>query len=176
MRVITLFSLVLLMTSCGVKKNSKHAQYLEGTKQYAVSASVFDSYIKKFEEEAAKNLGEENFKVGDIPINFGDTTNEEYDGVCNTYSDGTKEIFIKKSWWQSTDSRQKEIMIFHELGHCRLGRDHDTEKRAKGTHTYKLSIMNPVIPSSADYVSQKNAYLTELFLYDKSPLISGFGI
>lgn len=176
MRTLILLTLMLLVTSCGVQVNSKHTQYLEGTKQYAVSASEFEPYIASFEKEAAQTLEEPDFKVGDIPINFGDTTDEDYDGVCNTYSDGTKEILIKKSWWQSTDVTQREIMIYHELGHCRLGRDHDEERRVAGTHTYKLSIMNPVIPSSADYVSQKNAYLTELYLYNKVPLITGFGI
>lgn len=176
MRQLAMLSLVLILTSCGVKTNSKHTQYLEGSKQYAVSASEFDPYIKRFEEEAKKNLGISDFKVGDIPINFGDTVNDEFDGVCNTYSDGTQEIFIKKSWWESTDETQREVMIFHELGHCRLGRDHDDELRAKGSHTYKLSIMYPVIPTTNDYSAQRTAYLTELFLENKTPLISGFGI
>ncbi len=176
MRILTLLTFMLTFVSCGVQVNSKHAQYLEGTKQYAVSASEFQPYITSFEKNAAQNLNEPDFTVGDIPINFGDTTTEDYDGVCNTYSDGTKEILIKKSWWESTDDTQREIMIYHELGHCRLGRDHDDERRVVGTHTYKMSVMNPIIPTSQDYSAQKNAYLTELYLYDKSALSSAFGI
>lgn len=177
MRLVSLLVLLSLITSCGVAKNQKHTQHLEGTKQYAVSASVFKSYITSFEEEAAKNLSEPGFKVGDIPINFGDTTKDEFDGVCNTYSDGTKEILIKKSWWESTDNTQREIMIFHELGHCRLGRDHDEEILTSSSNkTYKASMMNPVIPHSEIYKERRSAYLTELYLYNKSALLTSFGI
>ncbi|PIK15164.1 hypothetical protein [Halobacteriovorax sp. JY17] len=177
MRLVSLLLLLAFFTSCGAQKNKKHTQYLEGTKQYAVSANAFSSYITAFEKEAAKNLSEPNFKVGDIPINFGDTTKDEFDGVCNTYSDGTKEILIKKSWWESTDKTQREIMIFHELGHCRLGRDHDEEiVTTSSNKTYKTSVMNPVIPHSDIYLEKRSAYLTELYLYNKTALLESFGI
>jgi hypothetical protein len=173
----TLLLLILsfILASCG-EANKKHIQHLEGTRQFASSSSTFKPYIDSFTANARTYLGQPTFVVGDIPVNFGDTTNEDFDGVCNSYSDGTKEVLIKKSWWDKASNHQKEVMIYHELGHCALNRDHDTELLTKDEYTVKGSIMNPTIPGSAHYVQYKSSYLTELFTYDKAPLRAKVGI
>lgn len=172
---LTLLIMSLIFASCGVT-NKKHIQHLEGSRQYAITDSTFKPFVDSFTVNARTYQSNSSFVVGDIPINFGDTGNEKFDGVCNSYSDGTKEVIIKKNWWQSASTYQKEVMIYHELGHCSLNRDHDSEIFTKDAYVVKASIMNPVIPGSGHYVNYKTAYLTELFTYDKSPLESAVAL
>ncbi|WP_127717100.1 hypothetical protein [Halobacteriovorax sp. HLS] len=167
--------LLLTFTGCGVA-SQKHIQHISGTRQFASSDSTFKPYTDSFTSNARKYLNQPSFNIGDIPVNFGDTSNENFDGVCNSYSDGTKEVIIKKSWWDKASSYQREVMIYHELGHCSLNREHDSEILSKDSYSVKGSIMNPVIPGSAHYVQYKTSYLTELFTYNKAPLQSAVGI
>lgn len=171
---IILLSLLWLTTSCGMPLISKKSDmvYKPGvsTKLYAQSDSTFADYVRAFEESAASEFSNPDYKVGDIPINFGTPENESFDGVCYTYADGSKEIIIRKSFWDSAGVIQKRVLVFHELGHCALGRSHDNETMAHSGSTYKTSMMNEVIPSSMHYLSAETEYLLELFTLNKAPL------
>jgi len=83
-------------------------------------------------------------------------------GQCKSYSDGSKQIVIDQSFWNSASELEREYVVFHELGHCLLGRDHDDTKDSSGKC---ISIMQ-----SGDggcdgiYNSQnRNSLLNELF-------------
>jgi hypothetical protein len=110
--------------------------------------------------------------VVDIPINFGDPENEQFAGVCFVYPDGKKEIIIQKEIWDNINYVQKQVLIFHELGHCALGRSHDDETTTVDGKKVKTSIMNSVIPTSEDYKAYENGYLKELFTYSKTALLN----
>lgn len=168
-KLITLTALALLFVSCGANLG-KHTKESTGTRMFATTDSVFSSYIKKFEEEGRKHYGND-FSVGDIPVNFGETDNESYDGVCIKYTNGTKEIIIKKEWWDNRGETSKEMMIFHELGHCRLDKDHDNETvTMENNAVVKMSLMNEVLPSTYSYVQYKAGYLADLFQSTKEVL------
>ena len=170
----TLLSSLWLLTSCGMplvsKKNDLVNKPGVTTKLYAQTNSSFADYIAAFEESAGTQLGNPYYKVGDIPINFGTPENETFDGVCYTYGDGSKEIIIRQSFWNSASAIQRRVLVFHELGHCALGRAHDNETVEHSGKTYKASMMNEVIPSSMHFLSAENEYLTELFTLNKTPL------
>ena len=116
--------------------------------------------------------------ISDIPINFGDldaidgSAVIDHDhlfhesaristtvGVCIKYGDGTKEILIRESAWNTYSTQQQEILIFHELGHCLLNRDHQDE-RYQG---FKISIMNSILLNQTDYDYFYHDYIRELF-------------
>ncbi len=140
------------------------------TKFYAQTNSTFEEYVRAFEESAAQELNNLDYKVGDIPINFGTPQEAKFDGVCYIYEDGTKEIIIRQSFWNSAGAIQKRVLIFHELGHCALGRSHDDETITHSGTVYKTSMMNSEIPSSMHYLSAEAEYLLELFTLNKNPL------
>lgn len=171
---IALISILWLTTSCGMplltKKNDMVYKAGVTTKLYAQTDSTFTAYVTAFEEQAAQEFNNTEYKVGDIPINFGTPENDAFDGVCYTYSDGTKEIIIRKSFWDTAGAIQKRVLVFHELGHCALGRSHDNETVTHSGTDYKTSMMNEVIPSSMHYLSAENEYLLELFTLNKTPL------
>ena len=145
----------------------------QGTRKFDTSDPVFDKYVARFEELGRYHTQKPFFIVGDIPINFGDTENPNYDGVCFSYANGEKEIIIKKSWWDKQEKSDKdkedskggyslirESLLFHELGHCRLGRKHE-ERMVYGN--VKRSMMSPNVVNSNDYRRYKEGYWEELF-------------
>jgi len=75
---------------------------------------------------------------------------------------GNKEIRVDPVSWQQLGSMRKEFLIFHELGHCALNREHLDEKDNNG---YCKSIMH----SSTDVClnnynnDTKESLLDELF-------------
>lgn len=172
MRRLLFILIVIASSSCGLLFDG---DVKEGrTRQFSTTSSELLPYVVSFEEQAKIQLKNDSFKVGDVPVNIGDTTDAKYDGVCIKYPDGTREILLKKSWFEKANEVQKEILIFHELGHCRLNRRHNSEKTMAYDNnlSIKVSIMNPVVPSTYYYSEYKDAYLKELFQQDTSGLIS----
>lgn len=171
------FTLAALISSCGplMPKSDNVKTPGQNTRLHQSSNPVFSSYVSAFEQEGRVHLNDNNFTAGDVPINFGDTKNTNYDAVCNTYSDSSKEILVDQNWWNSTNETQREIIIFHELGHCRLGRDHDNELYTNTIgETRKISVMNGTIPDSQTYQIYREGYLEELFTYSRGTLLSEF--
>jgi len=53
-------------------------------------------------------------------------------GQCKSYSNGSKQVVIDEPYWDRVDDLEREYLVFHELGHCLLGRDHDDTKDEDG--------------------------------------------
>lgn len=174
-RVCTILSFILF-TSCGLNAHlDKKKKPVGFVRQFSTTDTTFTAYVKKFEDHAKIKTGNMNYQVNDIPINFGDTEDEQFVGVCFTYSDGKREIIIKADWWNRSSLSSRESLIFHELGHCALDRDHNDETiiNEKG-QTLRASIMHPSIVSSANYTEYYDGYVHELFTLDRGILSSMF--
>jgi hypothetical protein len=173
--------IALTLSACGkmslpFKKHDLVQVRGASTKLNTSTNQEFLGLVEKFEFHGKQEFEDPNFIVGDIPINFGDTTNPDYDGVCLVYPDDTKEIMIREDWWKSAHPIQKEVLVFHELGHCRLGRTHDEDVLSVNNATVKVSIMNSVIPDIQTYNQNKDGYITELFTYSRNALMSLLGV
>lgn len=84
-------------------------------------------------------------------------------GLCHylKYQNGSVQflkIEIDHDYWQSTSEIKKEVLLFHELGHCVLGRKHTEE--LLGNYSPK-SIMYPWIFENA-YQNYRSYYVEEL--------------
>lgn len=75
---------------------------------------------------------------------------------------GSNEIKINDVYWDSMNDMAKEIVLFHELGHCMLQREH---REAVDVHGRKLSIMSSRkrLVKNETYLKWRNEYLDELF-------------
>ena len=156
----------LSLSSCGVPLPLQSDLMIRGenaVRQFSTTDSAFTSYVEEF-EQLGKTINQDvKFEVGDIPINFGNIKNESYQGVCYTYTDGTREVIIRKSWWDNHTDDYRRSLIFHELGHCRLDRDHLDETHEVNGEVMKISMMNSVIIRPRDYTRYTNPYHNELF-------------
>lgn len=135
-----LLILSLLFISCG-------KQYKIKTKS---TNPIFLDYIKEFEAYYNNNIT--------TPINFG-SLSPEYSGVCNEYTNGSKEIIINKNHWDKNNSIINKALIFHELGHCELNKSHKNNYE----NYCPTSLMNTYIPSEYCLLTYMDNYLDELF-------------
>jgi len=88
----------------------------------------FKDYVASFVNEGALRGLDINFEDYNVDIVFGDLDTLQLSGVCDEISsDDDFEITIDEDIWPRLNSRQREELIFHELGHCFLGRPHKNE-------------------------------------------------
>ncbi len=81
-------------------------------------------------------------------------------GVCEVYSNNTKQIHINSDWWPTTTETPKRILMYHELGHCVFNRNHDSRTMSDGKPN---SLMNPILDIVVPYfLNHRNYYLEEL--------------
>ena len=136
--------LLTVILSCGK---------VEDPRLYNTSNEEFDSYKSLFQEEHLNYRGYKT-NLGNININFYDTT-DDIVGKCIKYN-FHKEILIDFKYWNEhkDDLAQREILIFHELGHCVLNLTHQ-----EGGY----SIMGMNIPFSLFYTNNRETFLFNLF-------------
>jgi hypothetical protein len=71
-------------------------------------------------------------------------------------------VLISQSFWNKADPAEREFLIWHELGHCILGREHSTWMH----EGYPVSIMYPVewATNHEDYYyTHRNELIDELY-------------
>lgn len=173
MKLIILLGVLLALTSCGTGGPLDFIHKGEGHKrQHSTTDPAFLAHIQAFEAEAATQLSEPDFKVGDIPINFGIPSDPNFVGVCYTYANNQREVIIRKDWWERSNEKARQALIFHELGHCRLDRGHNDEVITEGNREIRLSIMHSRMVYLNDYARYQNEYHRELFTQQAQGILS----
>ncbi len=83
-------------------------------------------------------------------------------GQCFTASNGEKEVRIDVEYWNGADELAREFLVFHELGHCFLGRPHLDTENIRGICT---SMMHSGTSGCRNLYSNttREDYLDELF-------------
>jgi hypothetical protein len=87
-------------------------------------------------------------------------------GICRQYKNSPPLVILDKSRWERFNYIQKEMIAFHELAHCLLGRNHRNGYTNKGDKLIPVSLMSA--ESSYDaytYLRYRDYYLEELFLH-----------
>ena len=116
--VIFIISVLLgMFQSCGPMGDFVPAH----TKNNTVTNPEFQPYINEF--ECYSGLSTRN-----VPISFADLSGNTA-GVCHYFRVGAGPIRwgwieIDEPYWKTISEQQRINLIFHELGHCVLGRDH----------------------------------------------------
>ena len=72
----------------------------------------------------------------------------------------TPVIILDRATWNRAHPVQKESLLFHELGHCILKKDHDVSLNSDG---YPNSLMYPIILPNSLYVEYYPSYMEDLF-------------
>jgi hypothetical protein len=130
----------------------------------------FERYVDRFIQEA-KARGKD-ITIDNLIVKRDSSLPTLYCAVSNTISqknDVQKIISINVPYcWQN--DVQLEALIFHELGHCVLGRVHDNSLMPKGdpkTMMYpdNISVYSPCVyfTGSCDLLYRRPYYIDELF-------------
>lgn len=121
------------------------------TTQYYRSTDL-SHYVSSFEDEFNVNI--------DYPVYFVYT--DEYAGVCILPK---KEVKIDYKEWVQMNVGQQEELIYHELGHCSLDKEHDNEMIVFDDGIYPKSIMHQESLSPEEgrhYIKYRQYYIDEL--------------
>lgn len=87
-------------------------------------------------------------------------------GVCRTISDGSIEVELNTSEWEKFDAIERKILVFHELGHCVLRRDHNDLLGTIDGAKRPISLMHSTVVHSlaqSSFEANQDQYLQELF-------------
>ena len=117
-------------------------------------------YAQRFEAYSAIYSSKGSVAIYNLRIVFGPMNEEKAVGLCSLDLSGTSTVSIDKAYWDTASPPQKEVLIFHELGHCVLGRGHNDQLNESES---PLSIMYSDIRPAYYYPYEKERYLRELY-------------
>lgn len=94
-----------------------------------------------------------------VTVQFGELSGDDVNGQCDAGL-GKVTITISKDAWEGYNEAQKTVTMFHECGHCFLGREHDDTT----TDGVAVSVMNSnALLSTLGYEQSPRQYVSELF-------------
>lgn len=115
----------------------------------------FKEYVKDFEQY---------FKKVTVDIKFGHQIPGEA-AACYYPKQETRYIYVSRDTWRELNDDQRSQLIWHELGHCVLGLDHDNMFTTIKGNRVPRSIMHSRVFGDyfADiFVKNKTYYIEEL--------------
>lgn len=116
-------------------------------------------YFNIFKDEAA--LRDVVIDLSEIEGHITSITGTRVVGQCTRRENERNMVTVDRSYWRTISPLDKEFLVFHELGHCALNRDHLEEEKPDG---WCLSIMGSGIRCQTNYNQQtRESYLDELF-------------
>lgn len=132
------------------------------TSAYANTPEALWDYFQRFETAAAQNGVAIDLTSLNISAEFKELPQEGVAGTCTYGSHQPGHIVIDETFWQQSSDLWKEMIVFHELGHCVLFRDHWEGILGDGTCE---SIMRSGLEACRDNYrwSTRADYLEELF-------------
>lgn len=120
------------------------------------------TYFERFEEEALLRGVTVDLRQAQITGLLDEIEQDRVLGQCSYQRNNHSRVTVDESFWNTTSDGGKEFVVFHELGHCFLLRDHVENAFLNGTCS---SIMRSGTGTCRDNYTRltRGAYLDELF-------------
>ena len=149
---MVLFFVLPWITSCE-KETAFDENYID---------SDLSPYFESFVEEAAKR-GVDLEQMRDIVSGYiEDIDDGAISGQCRHDADAPDKVIIDRTFWMTAGNSSKEFLVFHELGHCMLGRSHLDTRDSNGFCVSIMHSTSEVCTNGYSY-STRSKYLDELF-------------
>ena len=126
-----------------------------GKAQTQVVDSALQSYVDAF-SKAGKVVVTVDVVFGDVPPNM----------VAKCHIEDSTRVVVVGPQFQELSEPKRELVIFHELGHCVLNRTHTSATTFYGDTPGPASIMFPSLFSDSQeqvYVNNRQSFINELF-------------
>jgi hypothetical protein len=159
MKIIIIFTFLFSLFGC-LPSNSGT------TSTSSTIGTQFKSYVDKFISNG-KSFNRQ-LSANHLTIKFNSSlsgTRTLAQCILNPSSPSSyQRIEVNPTFWENVNIDSREYVLFHELGHCLLLRDHDdaTIETSDG-YSINKSIMSTYFSTSDDYVNNYSSYLHELF-------------
>ena len=157
-RSIVFLLFVIIISSC--------QQDLTDQEDSQISGVDIDSelapYFIIFQEEASNHGLNIDYESSNVSAEIIQIDEGSVAGTCSTNGHDLRHITIDQSFWDRASPLLREMVIFHELGHCILGRGHSEDQFDNGICR---SIMRSGLVDCIDAYSATNRpyYIEELF-------------
>jgi hypothetical protein len=136
LKILILSLSISLFSSCAtINVTPNMSEYESGYH----SDKEFIKYIERFKKIGGSAAQQVRVNMTFGTLGYSDPENDSNTvGLCYRLS---RLVLIDKKWWKDNDSDLKrEELIFHELGHCALGRGHTGFKPSEGVIRYYLDL------------------------------------
>jgi hypothetical protein len=154
------FYLIAISQAC---KPDNNEEILVSNPTYPEVEQALWDFFQHFEYEAAIRGYEVDLAAAGITAKVAEITEEHVAGQCSYGAAIGRNIIIDETFWNSNASLlYKEMVVFHELGHCFLGLGHNEGLLSNGTCA---SIMRSGAGDCRDnyHAASRSYYLDELF-------------
>ncbi|MDX1683632.1 MAG: hypothetical protein R3275_00260 [Saprospiraceae bacterium] len=154
MKEVSFFVLILiLVTSC---------RYVEPEITPVADPETLEYYFEKFETEAAVRGIIIDLEEYDLEARIDEIELPNVAGTCHYSSQYPNRVTIDMDFWNTSSILSREMVVFHELGHCVLYRSHREDAWSNGRC---VSIMQSGLGSCRLLYNLENrtGYLDELF-------------
>jgi hypothetical protein len=94
-----------------------------------------------------------------LDVKFGEVVHDHLAGLCSPDTT-VNTITVDPTYWKMLSPTTREALMFHELGHCLLGRSHDTTLNNSGR---PAQIMHPSLVAEVDYLGHREELVHRLF-------------
>lgn len=154
MRKLSPFMLLLIFVLSSCSKDKIKPGYIEPD---------FQEYVDRFVEEGAR-LGVE-VDVRELTVEFGNPANNFCGQAPNFYSDDPPYVIIDNSCWARYEDLERELLMFHELGHAILKRPHLNRRMPNGVYASIMTNHQSLTHLYNEFfLAKKPYYMEELFL------------
>ena len=159
-----LFPMTLFLFACNQNDNltTVVAEPVGQTTAYEGVDEALWPYFESFEKEAEQRGLEVNLREANITGVIEKLPGDGVAGQCSYSSHQPNHVTIDQEYWNSAGTLGREFVVFHELGHCRLARDHREGVRTDGSC---VSLMRSGLEACRDNYNRvtRSGYLDELF-------------
>jgi hypothetical protein len=123
---------------------------------------ALEGILETFAQEAASRGVLIDYESLNLTARLQTVTRAGVAGFCSSTQEGDPEIVVDRDFWNRVIPLQQELVVFHELGHCILGRGHTDDLDDMGNC---LSIMNTFVNTCQSSFNSmtRSQYLDELF-------------
>lgn len=158
---ILLFSLSLLLNSC-YEENPFFAPKEPVADRFPSVDKALWEHFDAFELEAADRGIAMDLASENLTALFKDISEDHVAGQCSYSYNRPRQVTIDTPFWNRSSQLSREMIVFHELGHCVLNLDHDERSFPSGLCR---SIMRSGTCCCRDAYNTQNRkyYLDELF-------------
>ena len=119
-------------------------------------------YFERFDVEATARGLDFSLEMEELEADILSISRDGVLGQCHYSDEAPNIVEIDDEFWARATDLEKEYVVFHELGHCVLGRDHDDSRSANGTCSSMMQ--SGLTNCRVEYnTSNRDDYIDELF-------------
>jgi len=161
MRTIIVLLSILCLQSCDLDQSINSNEPIISSDQ----SNALSIHLENFEFEASQRNLSIDISALDLSAEISSIHEEHIAGTCSYSTHQGRHIIIDQEFWDQASFILREMVVFHELGHCVLAQGHreDTDE-----HGNCLSIMQSGTQDCNLLYNQTNReyYLDELFYFE----------